>query len=101
MFEGWSDPLTTEERDALLDKIANMIKKRRLETPAVLFLESHRPLANIGAHAGMAFSPFLVPFLGFDNVRDMTRLLQDRGNVDLLVDRIASEPRPEGELNES
>lgn len=92
MFEGWSDPLSDADRDAFIGKIAKMIHKRRLETPAILFLESHRPLANIGAHAGMAFSPFLVPFLGFENLRDMTRLLQDRHNVDLLIDRIAAVP---------
>ena len=93
MFKEWYEPMADEERDALLEKLANIIIKRKLEAPAVLFLESHRPLSFIGSQAGIAFSPFLVPFLGYDNVKDYARLMQDRTNIDRLIDLIAA-PEP-------
>lgn len=85
MFDLWKEPLTDEERDKLLDKAAHEILKRKLEMPAVLFLEMHKPLAYLGGHAALAFSPFLVPFLGFDNVNNYSRLFSDRENVERLM----------------
>lgn len=102
MFKEWSDPIPDAERDAILDKLACFIKRKKLEAPAVLFLESHKPLSYIGSQAGIAFSPFLVPFLGYENVRDYTRLMQDQSNIDRLIDLLAEpdplEPTPQ-ELN--
>ena len=61
MFDLWKEPLTEEERETLLDKAAHEIKKRKMETPAILALEMHKPLAFLGSQAVVAFSPFLVP----------------------------------------
>lgn len=56
-----------------------------METSAILALEMHKPLANVFAHGALAFSPFLVPFLGFENVNDYSRLLRKRDNVERLL----------------
>jgi hypothetical protein len=88
MFDLWKEPLTEEEREKLLDKAAHEITKRKLEMPATLFLEMHKPLAYVGMHATLAFSPFLVPFLGFDLVNDFSRLFSDKENVELLMQRL-------------
>lgn len=88
MFDMWKDPLTDEERDRLLDKAAQEILRRKIEMPATLFLEMHKPLAYVGSHALLAFSPFLVPFVGFDNLNNYSRLLADRGNVERLIQRL-------------
>lgn len=88
MFDLWKEPLTDEERDKLLDKAAHEILKRKLEMPAVLFLEMHKPLAYVGSHAALAFSPFLIPFVGFDNMNNFSRLLADRENIERLMQRL-------------
>lgn len=88
MFDLWKEPLTDEERDALLDKAAHEIGRRKLNTPAILFLEMHKPLAYVGSHAMVAFSPFIIPFVGFDILNDYSRLLADRGNVERLIQRL-------------
>jgi hypothetical protein len=85
MFESWDEPLADEQRDSLLRKLAFEIKKRKMEAPAILFFETHRPLSFLGSQAGIALSPFLVPFAGIDRVRDYSRLFQDRANVDRLL----------------
>jgi len=88
MLEQWYKPLSESDRESLLNKVAKYIQKKKWEMPAVLFIESHRPLSNIGAHGLIALSPFLVPFLGFDNVRNFTRLMQDPENVERLLQKI-------------
>jgi hypothetical protein len=88
MFDLWKEPLTEEERDQLLEKAAHEILKRKMEMPAVLFMEMHKPLAYLSSHAALAFSPFLIPFVGFDNVNNYSRLFSDRQNVELLMKRL-------------
>ena len=99
MNDFWDEDLTQEETDRLLDKAAHEIRKRRMETPAILALEMHKPLSGIASHAVVAFSPFMIPFFGYDGVHDMSRLLKDRRNVELLIQRLEcpTNVKPSGE----
>ena len=84
----WDEDLSDEETERLLDRAAAEIRRRRLETPAIMALELHKPLANVGANALVVFAPFAVPFFGFDGVRDTSRLLRKNGNVEKLIQRL-------------
>lgn len=88
MMDFWENDLTPEETETLLDKAAHEIRKRRMEGPAILALEMHKPLASIASHAMLAFAPFSVPFFGYDKVNDLSRLLKDRNNVERLIQRL-------------
>src|SRR5579862_6118336 len=88
MFDFWTDELTPEQEEQLLDKAADSIAKRGMIAPAVVALEMHKPLSNVGAHAAVAFSPFLVPFFGFSAVDDYSRLLRKRENIERLIVRL-------------
>lgn len=88
MTDAWDDSLTEEETVALLDKAEKEIRKRRMETPAIMALELHKPLANVGANALVVFAPFAVPFFGYDGVKDISRLLRDRDNIERLIQRL-------------
>ena len=92
----WDSELTAEERDALINKLAAMIKKRRMEAPAIFFLESHKPLAPFAANAMVAFAPFLVPFVGMEAVNDYSRLLLNRENVELVIQALEVDDTPSG-----
>ena len=85
MFDFWVNEQTEEETQALLDKCANEIRRRQLEAPAIVFLEMHKPVSNVFAHAGLSMAPFLVPLFGFDFVNDYSNLLQKRDNVERLI----------------
>ena len=85
MFDFWKDELTEEETQALLEKCSNEIRRRQLEAPAIVFLEMHKPISNVFAHAGLSMAPFLVPLFGFDFVNDYSNLLQKRDNVERLI----------------
>jgi len=88
MFDFWKSDLTEEETEQLLDKAAHEIRKRHMQAPAILMLESHRPLCNVGGHAAVVFAPFIVPFLGFDMVNNYSRLLRKQENVERLIRRL-------------
>lgn len=84
----WNSDLTDQQTEELIEKAAHEIKKRKLELPAILMIEMHKPLSYIGSQAAIVFSPFLVPFLGFDNVNNYSRLLTKKENIEKLLDRI-------------
>jgi hypothetical protein len=90
----WSTDLTEDETEALIDRAANEIVKRRLETPAILFMEMNKPLANISANAALVFAPFAIPFLGYDFVNDYSRLFSRVENVERLLVRIEELSKP-------
>ena len=86
MLEDWSEDMPPEEADEIIRKVAYEIRKRKLETPAILLFESHKPLSYIGGQATLFFAPFLVPILGYNNVRNYGRLLNRRDSIDRLLE---------------
>jgi hypothetical protein len=84
----WDSELTEEDADALLDKAAHEILKRKMSVPAILMLEMHRPFARLAGQGTIVFAPFLVPFVGFDNVNNYSRLLAKPGAVEALLQRL-------------
>ena len=81
--------LTDEE---ILSRLANWV----VELPAILFLESHRPLSFVGSQALIFASPivsFFEPFLrslfgpGYDqkSYQRFAELMEDRSNLELLI----------------
>jgi len=84
----WDEELTEEQRDALIEKVVTRIRRHKMEVPAILALESHKPLAYVGASLSMTMSPFIIGLLGYDNFNDYSRLFSKRANWDLIVDRL-------------
>ena len=80
--------LTPEERDEILERVAREVTRRRLEVPAALALEMHRPVTFLGSQALVVFTPMLAPVFGLANLQKLTKLLEDRENLDRLLDRI-------------
>jgi hypothetical protein len=96
MYDLWASELTFDEEEVLIEKAASKIAQRKLETPAILALEMHKPVAYISSQAAIVFSPFLVPFLGFDNINNYSRLFAKKENVERLITRLETkrlEPR--------
>lgn len=81
-------PLTIDERNSLIDTLAKKAVDRRLETMAVLFLEMHKPLSFLASQTALVAMPMLGPFMGAQSVADLSKLLSNRENIDLLISRI-------------
>jgi hypothetical protein len=88
MSDFWEEEMSEEGTEQLLEKIATKIRSKKMEVPAVMALEMHKPLAGIAGSAGVVFAPFLVPFLGFDNVNDYTRVLSKPENIERLMKKL-------------
>jgi hypothetical protein len=101
MLNLWEDELTEEQTTALLDKLEHEIRKRKLEVPAIMFFEMHKPLANIAGHFALATSPFLVPIIGYKNVNDYSRLLSKYDNVENLIVRLQDNPNSNEDAKEA
>jgi hypothetical protein len=88
MSLNWLDPMGEEEERELTDKMIDQVLKRGLDLPATLFLEAHKPFGNIGSHAVMTFSPFIIPFMGLDQTVSVSRLMATPGAIERLIQRL-------------
>jgi hypothetical protein len=95
MFNFWDEEMDEESTERILDRAADEIRKRNLVAPALLALEMHKPLANVGGHAALVFSPFMVPFLGYDAVNDYSRVFAKRENIEKLLRKLEEAPSPD------
>jgi hypothetical protein len=91
MLDFLEKDLTEEETDALITKAATEIRRRKMQVPAIVALEMHKPLGYIAANASVAMAPFLIPILGFDFVNDYSRLIAKRENIERLL-KMLEEP---------
>jgi hypothetical protein len=80
--------MTEEEIETVVERVASDIVRRGLQTPAILLLESHKPLAGVIGHASVIFAPLALPLVGFDRYTDLSRLISRRENVERLLRRI-------------
>lgn len=81
-------PLSENEIDEALSRVAAKIVARRLETPAVVFLEMHRPLSFVASQGLLAALPLIGPIVGTDKILGMSRILENRANIDRLISHI-------------
>lgn len=80
--------LTEEQRNAILERIAQEVVRRGMSAPAVLFLELNKPLSFIASQSLIVLTPFLAPLVGLDKVHRYSQLLEKRENVERLIERI-------------
>lgn len=78
-------PLTEEEVNEKLEAIAKQVVGRHLESPAIMFLEMHKPLSYIASQGVIFGMPFFGPIVGHQRMADFSRFLQDSGNIEKLI----------------
>jgi len=77
-----------EEIDNIIESMARDVVRRRLETTAVLFLETNKPLSFVASQALVVGTPLLAPLFGVDTMRRYSGLLRSRDNIEKLIRRI-------------
>ena len=82
------DDIPEDEQHALLEKLAQWIVRRSLTTPAILFLETGKPLNFLGSQLLIAFSPFVQAFFKGDQYHKIALILEKDENVELLIQLI-------------
>lgn len=81
-------PLTQERRDEVIDSIAKKVVGRHLQTPAVLFLDMHKPLSFIASQSMLVGMPLLGMLFGAQQMADLSKFLAERENIEALIARI-------------
>jgi len=88
MFQ-YATELTPERAKQLIEKLAVWAVEHGLETPAVLFLESMKPLSFVGSQFFLMYG---VPYLGLvldeRTTSEYGLLFENRENVEALIRRI-------------
>ena len=82
------DGLDPETEKKVIDEIAEKVCRRGLQVPAVLALESHKPLGPVLSQVAMALSPFLMPFFGYESVTKYGSLFAKRDSIERLIQKI-------------
>ncbi|MCI0474714.1 MAG: hypothetical protein L0Y55_00550 [Anaerolineales bacterium] len=79
-------------REQLLDDLTRRIKQSGMIAPAILFLETYKPLAFLGAQLLWFAQPFLT--LGFSetDLRDLALIVEERTGIEELIARLEAIP---------
>ncbi len=75
----------TEQDQALFDKLASFVVKRKMAAPAILFLESTKPLNFIGSQFLVVLGPMIKIFFNIVEYDRIVELMEKRDNVERLI----------------
>lgn len=82
------DVVSSNEYEKEIEDIALYITKKKLEVPAVLFLELNKPLALFYSSMFFVSTPVLGAFLGAERMKRLYHLMEDRKNIESLIKKI-------------
>ena len=80
-------PLTPEQ-EVILDKIAKKVVHWRMTTPAILFLESVKPMNYLGSQMMVFFEPFVQALFNVKEYNEFIGIMEERENVERLLLKI-------------
>lgn len=87
------EEIPLERKRALIEKLAKEIVDRRLAVPAILFLETVKPLSFLGSQALIFIEPIVQSIFSLKSYREITLMLENRENVELLMQEIEQRER--------
>ncbi len=82
-------PLPEEER-AVIDKLARKVVEWQMTAPAIIFLESMKPLNFIGSQTMVFFEPIVQSVFAFKDYETVRVALEKRETIEILLQRIES-----------
>jgi hypothetical protein len=80
--------VVTEEEREVVDRLCRIVVRRRMNVPAMAFLEMSRPLNRVAAQALVFFQPVASVALTGDDYNRFAQFLEKSGSVDYLCRRI-------------
>jgi len=83
-----ADEAAGENYDALIEQVSRTIVRLRLEVPAVMFLEIHRPIFFLASQGLFFCAPLLGLLLPPRKIDEFAHLLDSPQGVERLIERI-------------
>ena len=74
-----------ERHREIMDRFAQRIVDWRMTAPAILFLESAKPLSFLGNQALVFFQPIVQSIFNFKTYDEFIEILEDRENLEYLL----------------
>jgi len=87
----WDEEVTPKDVDEIIEWTAREIYRYGMETAAILFLESYKPMSRVGASMGQVFLFPLLPLFGDNAIikgDKFFRIFQEHENVEKLIQRL-------------
>jgi hypothetical protein len=78
----------TDHREQMIDDLACRLDRWSLSTPAIAFLEAHKPLSFFASQTLLAFQPLLTLFLGDASIGEYASLLEEPGGIERVISRL-------------
>jgi hypothetical protein len=78
----------TPEQQEILDKIAKKVVLWKMSVPAILFLESVKPLNYIGSQMMVFFEPFVQTLFSWKDYDEFRKMMEERENTERLLQAI-------------
>lgn len=85
--KGEKPPLPDDEL-AILDKLAHKVVEWQMTAPAIIFLESVKPLNYIGSQAMVFFEPIVQAVFAFKDYNTLRTALERRESIEVLLQKI-------------
>jgi hypothetical protein len=79
-----------DDEERVLDKLAERVVRWKMAVPAIVFLESVKPLNYIGAQTMVFFEPIVQTIFNFKDYDTFRRAMERRENVERLLQKIES-----------
>ena len=84
-----TDDIELKDDDVILiKKLADYAVRRKMSLPAIIFLESVRPLNFIGNQVMIFFKPILTHFFSGNEYNKLANILENRKVIDILISEI-------------
>lgn len=80
-----SEPALAAEDLRLLDRLAGRVVELRLDVPAILTLETSKPLSLIAAQTMVFFEPLVQALFSFPDYRRFAALVERREAIEYLI----------------
>jgi hypothetical protein len=77
-----------EDEDRVLNKVAERVVRWKMTVPAIVFLESVKPLNYIGSQTLVFFEPIVQSIFDFKDYDAFRRAMERRENVERLMQKI-------------
>lgn len=81
----YEDHTLSEEDIVFLERLSKWIVQRRMSAPAILFLESVKPLNFIGSQFLFFFEPIVKIFVGGKGYTRFAQIIEKRDNVEAFL----------------
>lgn len=80
-----------EKYDEIIERIVKRILQLRMEIPAILLLETMKPLSFVASQFFVFLEPFVQSIFSFKNYEKFYRMLENRENIEKIIEELEKE----------